>query len=97
MSYVIHDPEWGIFLGHCMGLSFWSQLDPVGQEHAVTFPSVEEAETFMASWIDGRPEHATLVPVTTAEDGYASMQECVDAGLDGWLDELMPAANALPC
>lgn len=79
-----------------MGMGFWSKLDPVGQPSAVTFPTEKEAEDYMASWENGRPNNAELVPVTADQDGYASIAACVSAGLEGWIDELIPSANTLP-
>jgi len=94
-TLAITHPEWGIFLGHCLGLAFWSKLEPVGQPAAATFPSVEVAEQFMASWSGGRPPGATLVPVIPDMGTYASVAACVAAGLDGWIDDLTPSANQL--
>jgi hypothetical protein len=95
MAFVINDPEMGVYLGSFIGLGFWSKLDPAGQPSAITFPSESEAEAFMATWESGRPTEACLVPVQPDEDGYASIAACVRAGLDGWLDELIPSANSL--
>lgn len=96
MAVVIYHPTDGVYLGNCLGLGFWSNLDPVGQDGAVTFPSAAVAEEHMAEWESGRPRDVTLVEVVAGEDGYASMQACVMAGLPGWLHERTPVANALP-
>lgn len=79
-------PEDGIYLGCCMGLGFWSKIETAGQSSAVTFPSVADAEEFMAEWDCGRPADVWFVPVTiSGEDGiYASIGECVAAGLPQW-------------
>lgn len=84
MAFVLTHPEMGVYLGGWIGFGFWSKLDPVGQPSAITFPTVEEAEAFMASWDGGRPEGATLVPIEPDEGKYASIRCCVRAGLEGW-------------
>jgi len=92
-AFLIWHPDRGIFLGHCMGLGFWSKLDPVGQPSAVTFPSREIAEQYMAGWDHGRPTEASLHPVIPDDGDYASIAACVAAGLEGWIDEYTPVAN----
>ncbi|WP_137114162.1 hypothetical protein [Mesorhizobium sp. GR13] len=46
---VIIHPKMGIYLGHCLGLGFWTLLDPAGQAEAVVRPrglsSAEHATT----------------------------------------------------
>lgn len=96
MAVVIYSEKDGIYLGNCMGLGFWTKLDPVGQDGAVTFPSAQEAETHMAEWAGGRPDDIKLVEVTAEADGYATMASCILAGLPGWLVEDTPVVNALP-
>ena len=103
--YVITHPEMGIYLGSCMGLGFWSKLDPVGQPGAVTFVSPEEAQEYMKGWDDGAPPdvnfHAVMADSTDGEGPfaahYASIQACVHAGLEGWTDVYTPVANDRPC
>lgn len=85
MSVVITHPELGIYLGSAMGLGFWSKLDPVGQQAAVTFDSPEQAAAHVLV-MDG----ALLVgwsthPVTPDDKNYASIAACVAAGLEGWV------------
>lgn len=94
-AYVIVEPEMGIYLGGCMGLGFWTKLDPAGQPSAVTFTSQKEAEDHMATWDSGRPEKATLHPVQPDDGEYASVQACVNAGLEGWIDNYMEMASPL--
>jgi hypothetical protein len=76
----------GIYLGACMGLGFWTKLDPAGQDAAVVFPTCEEAESFMATWDDGKPVGVTLHTITPDVDNgaFASIDACVAAGLEGW-------------
>lgn len=96
MSYVITHPENGIYLGCCLGMGFWSKIDPVGQPSAVTFPSVNEAEEHMASWDNGKPDGVTLHSVAPDNGNYASIAACVAAGLEGWIDEITPVENSMP-
>ena len=96
MAVVIYTEERGIYLGNCMGLGFWTKLDPIGQPSAVTFPDTATAEAHMAEWDEGRPDGATFVDVTPDAEGYASVQACVLAGLPAWMDEQTPVANTLP-
>ena len=82
MRYVLYNDELGIYLGSCLGLGFWSKLDPVGQDSAVTFPSEASCAAHMESW-DRSVDGCILVAVN-AEDTYASVEQCVEAGLPGW-------------
>lgn len=86
-------PELGIYLGSCMGLGFWSLLDPVGQPVAVTFASPQEGRECAASWDDQpstdklRAAIAFRPVAVAAADGYATIEECVAAGLPTWNPE----------
>ncbi len=94
MALVIYHDQHGIYLGSCMGLGFWSNIDPCGQSAAATFPDVQSAEEFMATWEDGRPEGVRLVDVPADARGYASIDACVLAGLPPWMDAGTPAGNS---
>lgn len=87
MKYVIVHKEWGIYLGSFIGLGFWTKLDPVGQTAAAVFDSKEEAEGFI-SHCECEPKHDLkdfeLKEVKTENEYYATLQECVAAGLEGW-------------
>lgn len=96
MAVVIYHEQDGIYLGSCMGLGFWSKLDPVGQPGAVTFHDDQEAERHMADWECGRPDGVTFVQVAADTDGYASMAACILAGLPAWMDEQTLIANTAP-
>lgn len=96
MSVVIYHEKDGIYLGSAMGFGFWSKIDPVGQPSAVTFPDQATAEAYMGTWDGEHPQDVQFIEVATDRDGYASVEACVQAGLPGWIDELMPVANALP-
>lgn len=96
MAYVITHPEIGIYLGSCLGMGFWSKLDPVGQPCAITFQTEKQAEDHMSMWDDGKPEGIRLHLVIPDSGEYASIAACVAAGLEGWIDEVTPVANSLP-
>lgn len=86
MRYLLVHPEYGIYLGNCLGLGFWSKVDPVGQPAAVTFQTEADAEAHMDDWGTPRPEGYYLHPIDTEQD-YAIVTQCILAGLDGWIDE----------
>ena len=88
--YLLIHPTFGVFLGHALGLGFWSKSDASGQTSACTFPSPEVAHQFASTWhtqVDG----LTTLPVEADQkEGphfYASMAACIKAGADGWLTE----------
>lgn len=86
--YVIYHPEMGVYLGHCLGLAFFSKLDAAGQDCAVT------SETEAAAWMvvaelrrSGtlNTHNFTIVPVTPDRDEFfATIVACVAAGLPAW-------------
>lgn len=94
---VIYSEADGIFLGECLGLEFWSKLDPCDQPAAVTFQSPIDAERYMSTWRGGRRMGVLLVPVEADQDGYASVEACVKAGLPSWIVTDTETANVLPC
>jgi hypothetical protein len=96
MAYVIYNEQDGIFLGAFLGLGFWSKLDSAGQDHAATFESAEDAQTFMSTWADGPRADVLFVEVEPDNRTHASVAACVRAGLPGWLDAATPSANHLP-
>jgi hypothetical protein len=81
--FVLVHKEAGVYLGSCMGLGFWSQWDAVGQDHAVAFASQKEAEDYAASW-DKPMAGLSTIAVETTDAHYASVNECVAAGLPAW-------------
>jgi hypothetical protein len=89
--FVLFHPEAGIYLG----LGFWSALDPTGQDTAMTFETVAEALAYTESWDSVMPATRT-VAVRVADPLYASVAECVAAGLPGWEAKPAPAATTEP-
>jgi len=58
MEIVITHPEMGIYLGNCLGLGFWTLIDPVGQPAATTFPDADAARTHISSWDENNDPNA---------------------------------------
>ena len=87
VRYVLVHPDAGIYVGNCLGLGFWSKVDPVGQPEAVTFASQTEAHEHIQSW-DGDDgafnSSITIEPVDTAGSQYASIPQIEAAGLPAW-------------
>lgn len=84
--YLCVSDEAGVYLGSCMGMGFWSKLDPVGQCAAITFPNQEEFDEYRRSVDDPRPfDSCRLVPVELPfGETAASVMECVRAGVPVW-------------
>ncbi|MBQ0916993.1 hypothetical protein KBW71_00815 [Hydrogenophaga aromaticivorans] len=84
MPFVITHPTRGIFLAMCQGVCFWSQSNPQGQDAACAFENTEEAEEFMDTWTDGRPDGVAFVPIVPDLGSHASPEACEAAGLARW-------------
>lgn len=89
VRYIAVCPERGVLLGHAMGLSFWTRLDPVGQDSATTFDSPADATNVLREVFDEDPKALSFVQVEgdmRNPDGsyFASREACVDAGCDPW-------------
>jgi hypothetical protein len=93
--FVLFHPEAGVYLGTFWGLGFWSILDPAGQDTAVTFPTVAAALAHTESWDSVMPATRT-VAVRVDNPLYASVAECVAAGLPGWEAKPIPASTTEP-
>lgn len=96
--FVVYSEEKGIYLGSCMGLGFWSKLDAVGQVAAVTFSGQESVDKFVKTVDDPKVfADVKLVEVDVPEHDkyYASIDECVKAGLPSWEHEVQRSDVAL--
>lgn len=81
--------EYGIFVGHALGLCFWSQLDSVDQDRAALFKDKEEARDFVMHFGEDTGLKGFDFPeVETAEEFYATVDELKDAGLEDLLGGL---------
>jgi len=81
-GYVVYNEEFGVFIGMCFGLGFWSKLDPVDQPGAVAFSTIDDAVEFTK-----QVKSIFEFEIREVEDdqgGYASIESCVRAGLPGW-------------
>lgn len=83
LRWVVAHPKLGVYLGGAFGFGFWSLLDPVGQDGAFAFRTKSEAEGFLTLLVEAR-EDARPVPLEVADQAYATIAECVAAGLPGW-------------
>ena len=83
IRYLLLHPEWGIYIGAFLGMGFWSKLDPVGQNYAISFPSTDVLDwarsTFPGEWMK-----MTAPPIQIKDKMYATLAEIVAAGLEGW-------------
>jgi hypothetical protein len=82
--FVLFQNDWGIYLGGALGLGFWTNMDSVGQTAACVFESPEQVHKHIASWTTKPPDDYQVVPVETKADHYATIEECVAAGLPTW-------------
>lgn len=95
--YVITHPEMGVYLGNAMGMGFWTKLDSVGQEFAVTFPGVDDARAHVSEWENNRdPDDYGYAPVTLQPGAeYVSPAELRAAGLGDLLGDMELNAPAM--
>lgn len=82
--FVLFQKDWGIYLGNAMGLGFWTLLDSVGQDAACTFETEEHAHAHVATWDSKPPDDYRVVKVVTKDKRFATIEECVAAGLPAW-------------
>lgn len=89
--WILIHAEMGIFLGSGMGLGFWSKLDAVGQEEAVTFESLPAAAKALSDWSGAEDTPAEIQTVTFTEpsiqpDGavFMTIADAVRNGLPAW-------------
>lgn len=89
-TVIVHD-EMGVYLGACFGLGFWTRLDTVGQNTAVTFKNEFEASQYIVSWeSDNDPKNYKFFTLPGHEE-YATVADLVHAGLGPYLGDM--AAN----
>jgi hypothetical protein len=82
MTVVLVHNEFGIYLGNCMGLGFFSMLDCAGQDQAVTFATPEAARQHVADWTsENDPLRFHTVQVIAAST-WATIDELDAAGLE---------------
>jgi len=92
MAVVITHPEMGVYVGHGLGMGFWTRLDSVGQDAVVCFPSEAAARAHVASWYadssappQNDPDAYGYAPVTPSStrgrETYADVAALREAGL----------------
>lgn len=84
--FILVSKEIGVYLGSCLGMFFWSGLDAVGQDAAVTFPSGKAALDFLVGY-PGKfspTDEITVREVTTQDPEFATIAECVAVGVPDW-------------
>jgi len=90
MKYAITHPEQGIYVGHAMGMAFWSLWDAAGQDCAVVFDTKEDARNHVMSWATHNdPDAYGYAEVGVAPDAhYATVADLRKAGLDALIGDL---------
>lgn len=87
--FIIVSKEAGVFLGECLGFFFWSNLDAVGQDSAVTCSTKEEAEKLIKENPGAFPMTDLEVREVNVENlPWATMAECMAAGVPDWIDKM---------
>ena len=87
------EADWGVYLGHAMGLGFWTLMDTAGQSTAPVFDSEEPAREHVRSWESDDPRNCDpetyhYAEVSVAVAGYASIAELEAAGLGHLLGDM---------
>lgn len=91
MKFAITHPEQGIYVGHGLGLAFWSLWEAAGQDCAVVFDTEDEAREHVSSWMDHNdPDDYGYAAVDVAADaGHATVEELCAAGLGDLVGDLL--------
>lgn len=85
---ILHHREMGIYLGSCMGLGFWTKLDPAGQDAAWTFENIQHAREAIASW--DTPVENPMFTHIEVDGEFATIEQCVAVGLEAWEPNQVP-------
>lgn len=88
--YVITHPDMGVYLGNALGMGFWTKLDSVDQQAAVTFPDIKAARDHVASWEGERdPDLYGYAPVVMKPgEDYVEAATLRMAGLGDLLGDM---------
>lgn len=84
IRHVAYSEEQGVYLGECLGLGFWSKLDPAGQDSATTFATPQEFWDLARTWETPPPTDTVTRPVVCADPQWAAVGECEATGLPKW-------------
>lgn len=88
--WVVVHPTDGIFVGHSMGLAFFSLIEDAWQNSVVCFEHHPEAFVFMDIYLDGGEKYK-YVELEVADGRYATYAELCAAGLEREAAPLNPA------
>ena len=88
--FIIVSDKSGVFLGSCLGFCFWSNLDAVGQDSAITFDSHEQAQQVISDNPTAFPkkENISVRQVEIQDNLWASMAECMAVGVSDWTSNM---------
>lgn len=87
LTHVLHSKSLGIFLGFepLEARAYWSKMGtPKDNMRAPVYDVMPTNDAFVSASRSKLPLDAELVPVESANGLFASMKECVNAGLDAW-------------
>jgi len=97
MAYILKDYLWGTFLGCTLeGTTCWSNVNPLGQDMAITFKDLDDARQFLSSLHGFQRRWITAYEVIPDLENYISVAALVQQGHEGWIHEGTPTANLLP-
>ena len=92
----ITHPEHGIFVGHALGLAFWSNQETAGQTMVALFENVEQAKDFVLLFKEDTGFAGYGFPEVESEDEFgATVDELIAAGLEEHLGLLKPAGMVM--
>lgn len=83
VAYVVHSPQYGVFLREDYGCLFFSRVNPEDLDEAELFPDAESAQrilNMMPSNHDCKLHRVDVHHTATT----ASIDDCINAGLSGW-------------
>ncbi len=78
---VLTHSEHGVYIGHCMGLGFWSNLDTAGQDSVPLFTEAEAVEHILSWDGDHSPSDYKVKYVAAVDPLYATFEECNASGI----------------
>lgn len=83
---LIHD-DFGIFVGHGMGMCFFSHVESAGQTTAVTFATEDDAKQFVTEHLISLKDKCRYYSIRCVAE-HASIDEIVSAGLEPLLGDM---------
>jgi len=94
-KWLLLSPIGGLFIGHGMGMAFFSKQEDAGQSRVVTFSSEETATDFALTYLSAcGPLEA--MPVEVAGEQYATIPELIASGYKDHLGLLLANVQAHP-